>query len=187
MTQWLHPALPRGYKHRGLALTSTYKVQILGWSGVLHLSFVPCKMGLLTVELWRENGVIFVHMLCDHNMLCPLCLLNIAVFLSLKVFEGEIVLFGDGCWRGPISVCVKDVKSEFLEKCLFSIDRLCCLLWRCHNYVGLSLRPVGALVDIWGMAEMWSCEMDLIRNCRRHIPLLSHRRPLKDLWMLLWA
>lgn len=41
------------------------------------------------------------------------------------------------------------------------------------------MRPVGALVDIWGMADMWSCEIDLIRNSRRHSQLLSHRRPLE--------
>lgn len=50
--------------------------------------------------------------------------------LSLKVFGGEIVLFGDGCWRGPISVCVKDVKgkSEFLENVCLALTGFVVLL-----------------------------------------------------------
>jgi len=36
-----------------------------------------------------------------------------------------------------------------------------------------------ALIGIWGMAEMWSCENDLIRNSRGNIQLLFHRLPPK--------
>lgn len=54
-------------------------------------------MGLL-----MEDGVIFVTVLCDRKMLCPLFLLNVAVFLFLNAFGGEVVLCGDGRWSGPI-------------------------------------------------------------------------------------
>lgn len=65
--------LPPEYKNiDSIPKFNTYRLWNLGTvSWCLHLSFLPFKMWLLPVGLWRENRIIFMKVLCDHKVLCP--------------------------------------------------------------------------------------------------------------------